>query len=234
MRQSDDVSKHGYTDKYGDLKAAIHYASGIDDPSFSESSIGESFVLYREQINMMRAFIVKNRPKKVFNFGICFAHVDAILAAEFPEISFVGIDLSKYNKAFNDCEFAHISNLKILTGDVFEEFRHGEYEEGVLFHSRTLVLLPKEFIRKLYKAAYAAGFRGIVGFEQHGLSEERQEPYVFDLSDRPSIYWRGSMYIHNYLGLAKESGFTPTEAISLNTGHTSPDYRVLCFVADRQ
>ena len=234
IRKSDDVSKHGYTDKYGDLKAAIHYASQINHPDFSTSGGGSSFILYKEQINTLREFINDHRPKTVFNFGICFAHVDATLAAEFPDVTFVGIDLSKHNKAFNDCEFADISNLKILNGDVFEEFKNGEYKGAVLFHSRTLVLLPKAFNEKLYKAAYDAGFGWIVGFEPHGLSEETLEPYVFDLSDRPSIYWRGRMLLHNYLRLADVSGFTPIEARSFASGHSSPDFRFLCFIAKRK
>lgn len=234
VRKLGDVSKHGYTDRYGDLRAALNYASGIADPNFSKNSHGAAYVLYQEQIKSLRKFLNEHPVKQVFNFGICFAHVDSVLAKEFPAVKFTGIDLSKYNKAFNDCEFSDIDNLEVLTGDVFKVFDSQSFEQSVLFHSRTLVLLPSEFIAKLYGAALKAGFKWIYGFEPHGLNQETTTPYIFDSSERPSVYWRDKMYIHNYLGLAHRQGFEIVSADNFTTGHSSPDLRYLRFLAERK
>lgn len=229
-RRSGNTSEHGYTDRYGDLKAALNYAIEVHSPGFSVSALGESYMLYQEQLNSMREILKQGDVKRVFNFGICYAHIDALLAQEFPDVKFIGIDLSEHNKAFNECEFGHISNLEIITGDVFATFEKLDFEGALLFHSRTLVLLPTDFIKKFYAAAHKAGFRWVFGFEQHGLSEETVTPYTFDLSDRPSVYWRDRMYIHNYLGLVEEAGFKVTSADNFSTNHTSSDYKVLRFV----
>ena len=231
IQKSTDSSEYGYTRPFGDLHAALNYATEIHEPGFSENSLGESYLLYQKQIESLREALSHGKIKRVFNFGICYAHVDAILAQEFPEIQFSGIDLSPHNKAFNDCEFGHIPNLEIITGDVFSNWQSDDFNGALLFHSRTLVLLPKIFIKKLYSAAKTAGFEWIMGFEQNGLSEETLSPFTFDLTDRPSVYWRDGMYLHNYLAIAEEAGFKVKTAENFKTNHTSPDYRVLTFLA---
>lgn len=232
-RKKGDVTEHGYVDMYGDLKAALVYANGIHSPDFNENQLGESFILYKEQIKTLSDLIEKHAPNKVFNFGVCYAYVDSVLAKRFGRSEFIGIDLSKHLVAFNTMEFSGIPNLKFLAGDVLEHLAGTDYRGGIFFHSRTLTFLPREFIQRLYRAAHAAGFGYIVGFEQNGMSEETLRPYVFDLSDKESIYWRHRMYIHNYPGIAKKCGFDVTSADLFATKHTSPDFRVLRFVGER-
>lgn len=234
IQKSNDSSKYGYSRPFGDLHAALSYATEIHEPGFSEKSSGESYLLYQKQINSLREVLSGGEIKHVFNFGICYAHVDAILAKEFPEIQFSGIDLSPHNKAFNDYEFGNIPNLEITTGDVFSKWQSGDYKGALLFHSRTLVLLPKTFIRQLYSAAKTAGFEWVMGFEQNGLSEETLAPFTFDLTDRPSVYWRDGMFLHNYLAIAEEAGFKVKTAENFKTNHTAPDYRVLAFLARQE
>jgi hypothetical protein len=233
VRKRGNANEHGYDKKYGDLVAALTYAKQVDQYEKGLHEHGEGKILYQQQLETMRRLIQSERPKRVLNFGVCFAYVDSILAKEFPDTEFVGIDLSAYNKAFNETAFPDVPNLKILAGDVFDELRDGEYRDCILFHSRTLVLLPSGFISELYAAAAAAGFKWVVGFEQNGLSEETLEPYVFDTTAKPSIVWRGGMYIHNYLGLVERAGFAVESADLFATGHASPDFKVLRFVARR-
>lgn len=233
VRERGNADEHGYDKKYGDLSAALSYALQIEEYDKGLHEQGEGKVLYQRQLETMRRLLESERPKRVLNFGVCFAYVDAILAREFPDTEFVGIDLSVYNKAFNEAAFSDVPNLKILAGDIFEELRSGDYRDCVFFHSRTLVLLPSGFISELYAAAAAAGFKWVVGFEQNGLSEETLEPYVFDTTDKASIVWRGGMYIHNYPGLVEGAGFDVESADLFTTGHTAPDFKVLRFVAKR-
>jgi hypothetical protein len=230
---SKDHTKHGYTGKYDDLFAAIQYAEEIVALDFGEARPTESYRLYQEQIKTLRDLILSEKPKKIFNFGVCYAYVDSILAAEFPDIQFIGIDLSLYNKAFNDVAFSHLQNLTILSGDVFAHFSENDYSDSIFFHSRTMTVLPKEFILQLYRAVYGANFKFIVGFEQHGFSYETFEPYIFDLTDKPSVYWRNFMYIHNYLGMLISCGFKLRSAELFSTGHLSPDFQVLSYVGER-
>ena len=232
-RKKGDVREHGYTDKYGDIGAALAYARGIAASDFGEGQLGESYVLYKEQIKTLSELIEKYSPSTMFNFGICYAYVDSILAKRFERVDFIGSDLSPYIAPFNAVEFSNIPNLKIIIGDIFPHFATTNYGRGVFFHSRTLTFLPKEFIERLYRAVYAAGFEYIVGFEQNGLNEETFRPYTFDLSDKESVYWRHRLYIHNYLGIAEKCGFHVRSADLFATGHTSPDLRVLRFIAER-
>ena len=234
VRHSEDPQLHGYTEDFGDLWAAMNYAQEIRQPNFGKGSLGESHSLYEEQKSTLTEFFKTNKPTKFFNFGVCYAYIDSILSKKFPNIQFTGIDLSEHNKSFNKIEFGEIENLSILSGDVFKEFSQNNYDGAALFHSRTLVLLPRSFIQNLLSAAYNAGFRWIVGFEQHGLSEETRKPYTFDLSEKPSVYWRDRMYIHNYLGLAHSAGFNICSAEQFKTGHSSPDYRFLKYIAERR
>jgi hypothetical protein len=230
-----DHTKHGwgYTGKYDDLLTAVIYAEEIGAPDFGEATPTESYRLYKEQIKTLRNLILSEKPKAVFNFGICYAYIDSVLATEFPDIKFIGIDLSPYNKAFNDVAFNHLQNLTILSGDVFTHFAENDYSDSIFFHSRTMTVLPKEFILQLYHAAFKANFKFLVGFEQHGLSYETFEPYVFDLTDKPSVYWRNNMFIHNYWGILTSCGFKLIDARLFSTGHLSPDFQVLSYVGKR-
>ena len=236
--ETSDASKHGYTNllphTYGGLEFTLRYSSEISSPGFSENTTTASYKLYQEQLKTMRNLINQKRPKKVFNFGICYAYVDNELANEFPEIDFIGIDLSPHNKAVNDVDFSSTKNLTILSGDVFPHFSEIDYSDSIFFHSRTLLLLPREFIQKLYKSVYDANFDCIVGFEQNGLSEEISAPYAFDTFDKPSVYWRDRMYIHNYPYLAKAAGYEIQDIDLFFTPHTSPDFQILRFVAQRK
>ena len=235
IKTSGKVAEHGYVDEYGDLKAALKYANEINSPSFGPNSNGEgeSYFLYEEQKKVLSDTIERNKVERVFNFGIYFAHIDSILARKYPDVEFLGTDLSPYNRAFNESKFSDIKNLTILSDDVFDLFGKLAFKNSVFLTSRTLVLLPKDFILRLYNAVHEAGFEYIVGFEQHGLSMETLQPYVFDCSDKDSVIWRDKMYIHNYLGLLESSGYKVENAYNFATGHASPDYKIMSFVAKR-
>lgn len=216
---------NGTAVSYDDLAAAVDYAREVD-LGLKEDTEGAA--LYREELKTLRSMM----PTPMFNFGICYAYVDSVLARENPSAAFTGIDLSEKVKAFNESAFPDIPNLTFHAGDVFTHLEANRYPGAIFFHSRTLVLLPKAFIEKLYAAVAKAGFKCIVGFEQNGLSEETGEPFSFDVTDRPSVYWRDRMYLHNYPALAEKAGFHVKSMDLFETGHTSPDFRVLRFIAE--
>lgn len=122
VRERGNADEHGYDKKYGDLSAALSYALQIEEYDKGLHEQGEGKVLYQRQLETMRRLLESERPKRVLNFGVCFAYVDAILAREFPDTEFVGIDLSVYNKAFNEAAFSDVPNLKILAGEYSKSF----------------------------------------------------------------------------------------------------------------
>jgi len=228
---SNDPKKHGYTNPFGDVRAAVNYAYEAHSPEFNDETPGESSILYKTQIRELEALLDSDKDiKSVLNFGVCYAYVDGILASKFPNINFIGIDLSQYTAALNKAAFAKHPNMTFLSGDVFQALNNLNLRGGVLFHSRTCVLLPKDFIEKLYLRAAAAGIKYVVGFEQFGFSRELDGEYTFDLSDKSSVRWRAPMLIHNYPGIGKKCGFDVVKCYPFKTGHTSPDFRVLCYV----
>ncbi len=226
---------YGNISRFSDVLTTLNYASEIHDPSFGESSVGESFRLYEEQVKLLTVFFKNNKNvSKFLNFGVSYAYVDSKLASEFNSVDFFGVDLSKYNKSLNEVEFSKFGNMKFVNGDIIDFMDSTNFDGGCLFHSRICCLLPKTFIERLYKKAFDAGFNYIIGFEQFGLSTETLEPFVFSEDDTESIYWRDYMHVHNYTGIAVKSGYEIEQSFVFETGHSNPDYRVLCFVAKRR
>ncbi len=186
-------------------------------------------------MKLLVAFLSNNTSvSKFLNFGVNYAYVDSKLASQFSNIDFFGIDLSKYTKSLNEVEFSEFDNMKFVNGDIIDFIDGMAFDGGCLFHSRICCLLPKTFIEKLYQKAFDTGFEYIIGFEQFGLSTETLEPYVFSIDDKESVYWRDCMHIHNYTGMAVKAGYAIEQSFVFQTGHSSPDCRVLCFVAGRR
>lgn len=227
------VSEYGGGgDKYGDLKSALAYASELQNRDFGENWLSESPALYKKQTESLSALAERQSAGYFYNFGACYAHVDAALARMFPDASFTGTDLSEYNAAFNRRAFSDVKNLDVRCGDFFT---HGpvENERAVFWHSRTFCLLPASFVKKAYQHAHKCGFKYIAGFEQNGLSEQTWAPYVFSKNEKDSVYWRDGMFIHNYPGILESCGYRVRDAGLFKTGHASPDYRILYFTAER-
>ena len=89
---------------FRDLTSAISYAKQVYDPDFAtERHRTESHALYGEQERQLRDLLENDKKiKGVLNFGVCYDYIDSILAKMFVDLPFIGIDLSKYTKAFNE------------------------------------------------------------------------------------------------------------------------------------
>ena len=234
------------SDSFSDVMAFATYASEINDPRFAEMwarpeaeavALGNrteaSPVLFRRQVDVLGGLLAREPTiKTVLNFGVSYAYVDALLAGRFAERTFCGVDQSRHVKALNEAEFGHHSNMSFFHGDVFELLNDRDVSAGALFHSRTLCTLPQAFVERLYRTCFEKGMRYVVGFEQFGLPRQG-EPFTFDETDRPSIPWRNLLTIHNYPGLLVKSGFKIETAFVFEVSRWSPDFRVLCVVANR-
>ena len=227
-------SLYGYSDAIQEIIVAGDYRQQILNPNFI-SSCSESAILYDHIVTTLLELFRKDTSiTELLNFGVSYAHVDSILAKLNPRIHFTGIDRSIFTKLYNEEYFSHINNLKFITGDIFETLEKRKFSNAVLFHTRTLCLLPPSFILHLYKKAAAAGFQYIVGMEQMGISRSTYKEFNFSYEPSPSVIFRNGMFIHNYPGILKESGFRVVDIELIETRHLHRDYRVLSFIAKRE
>ena len=230
VENSDDVGYEGDAE----VMCFINYKNQLQNRETRDQS--EAWAIYDKQLELLpQLFSDKgNKLKGMLNFGVSLAHVDSILAKQFPDLQFRGIDRSKYTEILNDIEYDNIPNLKIITGDVFDELKSRDYSDYAFFHSRTALMLPKPLIVQLYRAAHDAGMSHIIGFEQIGLSRQTLEPYEFSYEEKESVWFRSIMFIHNYPALLKSAGYELTHWECLETDHPQPDLRVMAFIAERR
>jgi hypothetical protein len=223
-------SKYGYSgDVFAhEVKTALSYqnqiAKGFPNPS-------ESKKLYEHIINLSNSVLETQEIPVYLNFGVSYAYTDAILARKFSKTKFFGIERTAAAKVVNQPLTLEIKNLEMLSGDVFDLFAQRRFDGGILFHSRTLLLLPQDFVRKLYKAAHEAGFRYIIGTEQYGISRQTGKPYEFSYEYQDSVVFRSFMYIHNWPNILKDCGFELQQIESIKTDHPHADYRIMSFLA---
>ena len=95
------------------------------------------------------------------------------------------------------------------------------------------MLLPKEFIEELYQSVYSSGFKYISLMEQIGISHQTYKCYDFSDKDKPSVAYRGGMYLHNYPGILKKCGYRVIESKLIKTDHPHEDFRFLYILAEK-
>jgi hypothetical protein len=230
-----DPKEFGYTgDVFTRELEFIHkYALQLKSAEYGKAT--ESLTLYARLLTDLEKVLSSGEITTVLNFGIGYAYIDSLLANQFPNVNFVGIERTPvarwYNREFG---LTQPSNLEILDGDIIKHLENNRYKNGLLLHIRTATLLPKGFMRDLYKCAYLSGFTQIYGAEQCGISRRTGEPFEFSYTDKPSELYRRHMFIHNYPALLNESGFNLPEIQFIKTDHPHFDYRILTFLAKKR
>lgn len=211
-----------------ELLVADKYKKQIDEGFVGPS---ESKQLYEHVDEVMSSLLEATGAPCCLNFGVCYAYTDAVLARKYPKIEFFGIERTDAAKIYNQRFFADIGNLTMFSGDIFELLSKQRFNGGIFFHSRTLLLLPQHFVRKLYAAAREAGFKYIFGTEQYGVSRQTGNSYEFSYDPQESVVYRDFMYIHNYPNILSDCGFELMNIESLVTDHPHADFRILSFQA---
>jgi hypothetical protein len=225
---TDFDSGYGYDSPAEDRRAAVMYRTEIESGGHTNA---ESPALYKHAIETLGEILSSGAIKRVVNFGVCFAYVDAQLAMKYPNVAFVGIDRSPNVIKINEEEFS-LPNLQFFAGDVLDWIStHGDLSDTLLFHMRTTVLLPKSFVESLYRAAARQNIAMIAGFEPYGLSRETNDFYEQEARDKPSVLFRDAMYLHNYAGILANLGYVMERLQYVKTAHVDLDYRILSFVA---
>ena len=57
--------------------------------------------------------------------------------------------------------------------------------------------------------------------------------YNFSDDDKPSVAYRGGMYLHNYPGILRKFGYRVVESKLIKTDHPHEDFRLLYMLAER-
>lgn len=214
-----------------ELQVAVKYAKQIQD-GFKAPS--ESAKLYAHLDTVLSDLLRSNKIQTVLNFGVGYAHIDSLLASKFPYIQFIGTDRSRLTKTYNEMHFSHLQNLHFVADDIFRflDMEKERFKGGLFLTARMLLLLPKPFIEKLYKAVAQAGFRYVVCVEQAGISRQTLQCYRFSEDEQPSVAYRETMFIHNYPALLKNAGYSVSRAELIKTDHPHEDYRFLSITAE--
>lgn len=224
-------SGYGYQDEVQELAVVAEYHKQILGKDFHKIQ-SESAILYENIVNDVSKVLDNNRDiKKFVNFGVCYAHIDSILAQKYKGVNFYGIDRSLFTKIYNEKHFGDVKNMHFIAGDIFDFLGGQKFNDAIFFHARTLTVLTEAFVRKLYKIVHAAQFKYIVGMEQSGISYETLKPYMFSENYKPSVFFRSNANIHNYPYFLVESGYKIIEIDLVKTNH--PDCQIIKFIAQK-
>jgi trans-aconitate methyltransferase len=227
---ADFGSGYGYPDPEEDRRIALFYKQEAVSGQYSAR---ETPILNAHVIDTISGVLAQGQIRRVVNFGVCYAEVDAVLAARFPAVSFVGIDRSMAIKEINEQSFS-LSNLTFVAGDVLAWIsQQSNLSDTLLFHMRTATLLPKPFVGELYKLGAERGLVAVCGFETYGFSRELDDWYEQGLADKPSVLYRDDMYLHNYVGILAALGYRVDRLNYVKTPHVDADYRIQSFTALR-
>ena len=215
----------------------LYYAKSYRDTSSKEqfwSSLSETPAAYREAAFAVQGAINILRPKTVIDFGVSYGWVENHLAETNKDVNFIGIDRSTLTSDFNDNLFSK-PNLSFLAADIFAHLdTRSDWSDTVLFHMRTLTLLPQDFCENFYKTLARKNFLGIVGIEQYGLSRETLTPFVPRTEQQPSVRFRSGMHLHNYPHMLRSAGFEVRYFRFVPTNHAAPDFYFQSFLATRK
>lgn len=226
-------SSYGYSEETEEIKTNQYYRHQLLKKELGIFQRTESFDLYELSVRTLGEMIEQGGCAKVINFGVSYAHVDSLLAARFPGVSFVGIDRSPATAAYNQKYFGHVPNMSFVASDIFAYLAHNDCSGALLYHMRTGAVLPPSFLKKLYGVCREAGVGQLACFEPFGISWDTGRPFVFSDQELPSQVFRGIMFLHNYPGLLKAAGYEATASRMHKTTHKDDDYRILSITARR-
>jgi hypothetical protein len=229
LRNQDlSLDSTGYKSSQDELSVAMGYQDeieqGLSDSSFSK-------LLYeRQQIIVGEVLRTKNVDKFV-NFGVSYAYVDDILARQFPDVKFVGVDRSMKTKRYNEFIFGSRPNLHFEAMDIRSFLTVDRAENGVFFHARTATYVARPILEEIYAAARGSGYRIVVGFEPFGMSRVTGEACEFSLTEKESLAYLYTMIVHNYPEVIRKQGYELLHLNVLQIDHPHEDHRLLEFVA---
>jgi len=221
-------SGYGYENADEERRVGLMYKAEIISGNHMNR---ESPALYDHAISVLNDLVGKYGVRQVVNFGVSYAYIDSVLAKKYSDVNFVGIDRSKAIKQLNEEEF-RFKNLSFIAGDVMDWINAQKDLSDTLFYSmRTCVLLPQDFIEKLYKKLADRNCYLIVGFEPFGLSCSTNSFYEQAECKKESVLFRDTMYLHNYLGILNSNGYEMKRLEYIKTAHVDKDYRIQSFIA---
>lgn len=223
-------SGYGYEDEIWEINAAIQYYNEV------HKNILFSNDLFQRLVNIISAIKEKEPSvKKFLDFGVSYGYLIAELGKTYPDIQATGIDRSKLTKIFNESLFHDIPNVQFESGDVFDTLINNDFTGGCFLHTRTLSLLPPNFITRLYKQAFDSGFKYILGAEHWGTSWQTGKPMSLSQSKQDSVLFRNHMFLHNYPEFLLRANYQIEWAeIRKAINHPDPNLHIFIFLAKRR
>ena len=219
-------SGYGYENTEEDLEVALFYKSEFNSGKFSAR---ETPAINNLVLDKLTRILGEEHGgiTRVVNFGACYAYLDALLAKNFPQIEFVGIDRAETIKDLNSKDFARIQNIKFAADDILNWVTSQDTMSGTLFFSvRTQVLLPRDFLIEMYELLGSKNCSQILVFEPYGLSRVTNDLPIGGENLTSSLLYRDTMYLHNYQGIGRLSGFSISDHLYVKTQHQDEDYRI--------
>lgn len=228
VKANDFNSEFGYEDEFEEIQSLVSYAKQLKDNFPGQS---ESKQLYSSIEEIYPSIINKYKINNFINFGSLYSHIDSELAKKFPQTNFICANRSTYTKIINNKMFGHIKNITFVDGDVLDFLENNKFDNDLFFSARTYDLLPKEFIETLFQSVYRSGFKYISFIDIIGISHQTMECYNFSDDDKPSVAYRGGMYLHNYPGILRKFGYRVVESKLIKTDHPFEDLRFIFILS---
>jgi hypothetical protein len=133
-------------------------------------------------------------------------------ARDVPETRFIGVDRNPVLKVLNDRAYS-LPNLEFRADDVLNvlEEEGVDFNDAVLFHTRTSPFLLPDFMRQLYGRCRQKGFGAITLLETYPLSIKYERFQSFEEMPEISEVRGGGLLTHNYPKILREAGFPNVE-----------------------
>lgn len=228
--------RSGYVDHYdeqSELDVWMRYQA-----VYSAESSTSSEVVYRAEYmrDVIIGLITKNpNIKSVINIGCSYGWLENEIARRFPAVRVYGIDRCERAMELNRKELP-IDNLEFISGDFdsITKQRPETLDHAIVCHVNFgCYFLPKG-LADIYQKSFDGGATNIVVFEPSGISRHMHKYYHYTLDQQDPWVFRGPMLLNNYPALLNESGFNIVYSQKLKPPHPHPDFRSVCFVAERR
>ncbi|MFN7023976.1 MAG: hypothetical protein ACK4QP_05555 [Pseudorhizobium sp.] len=159
--------------------------------------------------------------RTILNIGVKIAYFDAILAQDYPDRQFVGVDFMRRVDEFNSRY--HQPNRKLLSGYAREMLEQDELRGDLVFFSSTAVIIRNEELRKNLQLIRRHGKYVVFNEPMYTFPGSRDivdpnrvpvdHSYLLATPDIPPGYDapppenRSLVFVHNYAAMVEEAGF---------------------------
>lgn len=156
--------------------------------------------------------------KSVLNIGCNYGYMDSIMAKQFPQVKFSGIDVNENIKEYN--KDLILPNLEFISGYALEKLESNKLAADLVYFSSTATVIRNNELKKYFsilvnKSKYVAISEPIWPLPNkkiiapHEISVQKSLPAFIQKNPLTSQF--GYLcYVHNYKELLQNAGFKIT------------------------